>query len=124
MRLAPKLQPRFDAIRERRMAAVMAEMGRAWLRAHHLSDRLPNYRRGVTDDASFARKIETLCGVEKALQSKYGPHALDPNWTGRHMMTADRSRADRSSEGLECLFNVSWATGFDIHFIGNEQSAP
>lgn len=117
--LPPSVQPRFNAIREARSAALMASEARKWLRAHNLLDRLPKYESGVTDDAAFGREVEKLCGADQALQSRYGPHALSPEWAMQHATDA------RLEDGpMACLLNVTWATGFKMGFIGNEQAAP
>jgi hypothetical protein len=112
-------QHRFDAIREAHSAALMASEARKWLKAHDLLDQMPKYEAGVTDDAAFGRKVETLCRAEGALRSSYGPHALSPEWAMQHASDA------RLEDGpLACLLNVTWATGFEMSFIGNEQAAP
>ena len=117
--LPPSAQPRFNAIREGRSAALMAAEARKWLKAHNLLDRLPKYDPGVTDDAAFGRKVEKLCSADGALQSRYGPHALSPAWA-MHRAT----NAPIEDGPLACLLNVTWATGFKMGFIGNEQAAP
>lgn len=112
-------QPRFNAIREAHSAALMASEARKWLKAHKLLDQLPKYEPGVTDDAVFGRKIEKLCHAGGALTSRYGPHALSPEWAMQHAPDA------RVEDGpLTCLLNVTWAVGFKMGFIGNEQAAP
>lgn len=117
--LAPSIQPRFNAIREARSAALTTSEALKWLKAHHLLDRLPKYEAGVTDDAVFGREVEQLCGADQALQSRYGPHALSPDWVMRHATDAP------SEDGaMACLLNAAWATGFKMGFIGNEQAAP
>lgn len=117
--LPPSVQPRFNAIREAHSAALMTSEARKWLKAHGLLDQLPKYEPGVTDDAAFGRKVEKLCGADGALQSRYGPHALSPEWATERALDA------RLEDGpLACLLNVTWATGFKMGFIGNEQAAP
>ena len=117
--LPPSAQSRFNAIREARSAALMASDARAWLKAHGLLGRLPRYEPGVTDDEVVGRKIEKLCRADGALRSRQGPHALSPEWTVRHASDAG------SKDGpLDCLLNVTRATGFKMGFIGNEQAAP
>ena len=116
--LSPSTQPRFNAIREARLAAMMASEARKWLKAHNLLNQLPKYESGVTDDTEFGRKVEKLCHADGALQSRYGPHALSPEWTMQHSTDA------RLEDGpLACLLNFTWATGFKMGFIGNEQAA-
>jgi hypothetical protein len=112
-------QPRFNAIREAHSAALMASEARKWLKAHDLLDQIPKYEAGVTDDAAYGRKVEKLCRADGALRSAYSPHALSPEWAMQH--TSD----DRLEDGpLACLLKVTWATGFKMGFIGNEQVAP
>jgi hypothetical protein len=112
-------QRRFNAIREARSAALMASEARKWLKAHDLLDQLPAYEPGVTDDAAFGRMVEKLCGADGAFQSHYGPHALSPEWAMQH---GPDVRLEDSP--MACLLNVTWATGFKMGFIGNEQAAP
>lgn len=97
----------------------MTSEARKWLNAHDLLDRLPKYETGVTDDAEFGRRVEELCSAQGALQSHYGPHALSPEWVSQ------RSPDAAVEDGpLTCLLNVTWATGFKMGFIGNEQAVP
>jgi hypothetical protein len=117
--LPPSIQPRFNAVSEARSAALVASHARKWLKAHNLLDRIPKYELGVTDDAAFGREIEKLCHADQALQSQYGPHALSPEWAMQHATEA------RLEDGpMACLLNVTWATGFKMGFIGNEQALP
>jgi hypothetical protein len=117
--LPSSAQPRFNAIREAHSAALMASEARKWLKAHDLLDQIPKYEAGVTDDAAFGRRVEKLCRADGALRSSYGPHALSPEWTMQHA-----SDAHLEDGPLACLLNVTWATGFKMGFIGNEQTAP
>jgi len=118
VQLSPALQPRFEAIRMARWSAAIKAQSREWLAAHKLLDRLPAYKTGETDDAAFTREIEKLCGPQAtgAFQSKYGFHALSPEWAKRQKPTENGA--------LTCLLNVTVATGFDLGFIGNEQFGP
>ncbi|SDE67130.1 hypothetical protein SAMN05216557_10199 [Sphingomonas carotinifaciens] len=117
--LTSSLQPRFEALREARMAAVMVSRARDWLRKHDLLDRLPDYRPGLTDDAAFARKIETLCDAQGALESADGPRLLNTQWAMQHMTPPDMKTGP-----MECLFNATAAAGFDVGFIGNRPNTP
>lgn len=117
--LPASVQPRFNAIREARSATLMASEARKWLKAHNLLDQVPKYEAGVTDDAVFGMEVEKLCGADQALRSRYGPHALNPEWATQHALDP------RIEDGpMACLLNVTWATGFKMGFIGNEQAAP
>ena len=119
MELRSAAQPRFNAIREAHSADLMASEAREWLKTHDLLDQIPKYDAGVTDDAAYGRKVEKLCRADGALRSSYGPHALSPEWAMEH------ASDDRIEDGpLTCLLNVAWATGLNIGFIGNEQTAP
>lgn len=111
-------QLRFNAIREAQSAALMASEARKWLKAHDLLDQIPQYEAGVTDDAAYGRRVEKLCRADGAFQSSYGPHALSPEWAVQHA-----SDDDLEGGPLACLLNVTWATGFKMGFIGNEQAA-
>lgn len=115
--LPSSAQPRFDAIRDAVSAALMASEARKWLKAHGLLNRLPKYEPGVTDDAEFGRKVEKLCSAEGALQSQYGPHTLSPAWTTQRVGDAQREEGT-----LKCLLSVTWASGYKMGFIGNEQA--
>ena len=115
VRLSNEVQPRFDAIRNERFGTEMAAKGRQWLADHNLLSRLPVYDPKLTDDAVFACQIEELCGATGALHSKYGFHALSPDCAMRGL---DDTKADNAP--LTCLLNVTWATGYELGFIGNE----
>ncbi|HUD29811.1 MAG TPA: hypothetical protein VMQ93_13135 [Novosphingobium sp.] len=112
-------QSRFNAIREARSAVLVASKARKWLKAHDLLDELPKYEAGVTDDVLFGREVEKLCGADRALQSGYGPHTLNPEW-----VMQDITDGPSEDGPMACLLNVTWATGFKINFIGNEIAAP
>jgi len=115
--LPASIQPRLDAIRKSRVDAAMAADGRKWLSEHKLLDRLPDYEPGVTQDANFAHKIEELCKAPGALSSRYGLHTLNPDWIVRNSTF-------KSDGPLTCILNVTWATGYQLGFIGNETYAP
>jgi hypothetical protein len=114
--LSPAVQPQFNAIREARASAIFAAEARQWLSAHKLLDRLPKYEPGVTSDAAFTRDVESLCGPQAkgAFQSKYGFHALDPEWVTRQSPKFDPDGV------FTCLLNVTSAAGYNLVFIGNE----
>ena len=80
--LPPSVQPRFDAIREARASVMMRAEAREWLAERGLLERVPKYVAGTNDEAAFTREVEHLCGPQTkgAFQSKYGPHALNPEW--------------------------------------------
>lgn len=114
--LPPDAQPRLDAITMARSEAFTKAEGARWLAAHELLTKLPVYQAGMTDDEEFARKIETLCRANGALQSRYGVHALSPEWGMKNV-------GDPAEDGpFACVLNVASASGFELGFIGNEQS--
>ena len=118
--LRPSIQPRFDAIRNARIAARLKTEAREWLENRKLLERLPSYKLGVTDDVTFTREIEGLCGPEAAgaFQGQFGFHTFDPEWGSRLKF------GENDNNGLACLLNVAWATDFPIGFVGNEMVAP
>lgn len=117
--LPPSVQPRFNEVSETRSAALKVADAREWLRSHKLLARIPKYKLGITDDVAFSHAIEKLCHADQALQSRYGPHALSPEWTMQHATDA------RLADGpMACLLNVASATGFKMGLVGNEQAAP
>lgn len=120
LELPAKVQKRFDAMRNARLAVAARAQARAWISAHGLAGRVPQYRKGVDDDAAFARRIERLCGRQArgAFQSRYGPHALSPDWAMRHLQNR------RAQSAVECLMNATTVAGFELFFIGNEAYAP
>lgn len=116
--LPPNIQKRFNAIREARWSAVFLAEARKWLSARGLLERVPKFIPGMTDEAAFAREVEKLCGpnAQGAFQSKYGFHALSPDWIGKLGMPPQ----PKGEEAFSCLLNVTTVAGFEIGFIGNE----
>jgi hypothetical protein len=117
LELLPDIQRRFLAIREARFAPVFQAQARAWLSARRLLRRVPRYRRGETDDATFTRQVEKLCGpdAQGAFQSQYGFHAVSPDWVRRNL-----GPPHKGDHALLCLMNVGAVADFKIGFIGNE----
>ncbi|MCA1653944.1 MAG: hypothetical protein ABR588_00575 [Sphingomicrobium sp.] len=117
LELPPSAQPRYDAIREARLSAVFKAQARVWLSARGLLNQVPEYRVGITNDALFTRRIESLCGprARGAFQSKFGFHAVSPDWVKRNL-----NPPERGGEVLSCLMNVTTVAGFEFGFIGNE----
>ncbi len=114
VRSSPALQGRFNAIRDARLEAYFKGQGRAWLSAHGLIDRLPEYRRG--DDAAFARALERLCGPEAsgAFHAVNGGYSFNPEWLRRQ-------GPRRFEEGAgACLTYAMMASGFPLGLVGNE----
>lgn len=112
------LQPRFGAIREARASAKMRAEAREWLSKRGLSERVPKYVSGTTDDTAFTQEVEHLCGPQTkgAFQSNYGPHLLSPDW----IINLGLPPKSQDVEAMSCLFNVMTVSGFRVGFIGNE----
>jgi len=106
-------------VRNARLPAQAAADARKWLKAHHLKKRLPKYKKGVTDEADFARRVEALCDAEGALQLPTQAHSLNPEWA-----TAHASEIERQEGPLVCLLNATRARGFDIGFAAEEPAKP
>ncbi len=111
-------QARLDAITKAKSAELVKAEGRRWLTTHHLLEKLPQYEAGVTDDDSFARSVEEICGARGALHSQFGVHALNPAW-------ANQQQGPPEEDGpFACVINAALASGFEFAFIGNEQAKP
>lgn len=117
LELPPSIQPRFEAIREARWSAVFLKQAHSWLAARGLLNRIPKYQQGATNEAVFTREVEHLCGprAKGAFQSKYGFHAVSPDWVIHKLRPTAAS-----NDVLACLMNVTAVAGFKIGFIGNE----
>ena len=122
LELPLSVQPRFDAM----LGAAGDVWARAeaheWLSARGLVNRVPKYQAGVTDDGAFTRQVEALCGrqAKGAFQSKYGFHALSPDWA-RQLGLPPKGKG---VEALSCLVNATAIAGFTFGFIGNAAIAP
>lgn len=116
--LPPNVQPRFNAIREARWSAVFLAEARQWLSTRGLLGKVPKYVEGTTDEATFTREVEKLCGprAQGAFQSQYGFHALSPDWAKKLGMPPKAEE----HEAFSCLMNVTTVAGFNVGFIGNE----
>jgi hypothetical protein len=120
LELPAETQPRYDAIRDARLSAHSLAEARSWLSQRGLLERVPQYKPGETDPATFTREAEELCGprAEGAFQSQYGPHAINPDWAQRTL-----GPVDGATEVLECLLSVTRVAGYDFYLIGNEKMA-
>ena len=116
--LPSDVQRRFDAIKEARASAMMLGEAREWLLARGLLSKVPIYVPGRTDEAAFTGEVEQLCGprAKGAFQSKYGFHALSPDW----MTSLGMPLKPEDQEAFGCLTNVMAVAGFKVGFIGNE----
>jgi hypothetical protein len=119
LELSPDIERRFEALREARLAPILEAKARAWLSDKGLLGRVPRYSRGKTNEGTFTRQVEELCGPKAhgAFQSQYGFHAVSPDWIKRNL-----DPPDKSEDALICLMNVTTVAGFEIGFIGNEYS--
>ncbi len=116
--LEPALQEEFDAIRSARYSADFPDPAVAWLSSRGLLEKVPKFQAGITDEADFARKLETVCGpaAKGALQSEYGPHVLNPEWVQK-LLQPPRAEDEAA---IPCLFAAAYVAGFALGFIGNE----
>ena len=119
--LPPNVQPRFDAMRGATAEVWTKAQARDWLSTRGLLRLLPKINRGVTDDGAFTREIEVMCGRQArgAFQSKYGFHALNPDWVRQLGLPPKR----KGMETLSCLMNATTVAGFKFGIIGNEAFA-
>lgn len=117
LELPPSVQARYAAIREARLSGLFQAEARDWLSARGLLTRIPKYQEGLTDDAAFTRTVETLCGprAKGAFQSKFGFHALSPDWAKREL-----NASRHGEEAFYCLMNITAVAGFKFGIIGNE----
>lgn len=116
--LPPGVQKRFDEIRASRWSVFMLAEARKWVEQNGLTDRVPPYNRGVSDDAAFAHQLEELCGpaARGALQSSDGPHAVSREW----IAGLDRLSTRKRAKTFLCLLTVARVAGFELGFTGNE----
>lgn len=115
--LPPDIQRRYHALRGARWSAQALIEARAWLGERGLLERVPKYEAGVTDDASFTRQLEELCGprAKGAFQSEHGFHTLSPDW-----LHENSGAFEGYPEVLACLMHATQVAGYEIGFIGNE----
>ena len=118
--LPPELQRRFGEIRGTRYSAVYREQAVNWLSARDLLDKLPKFRNGVTDEATFSHELERICGpsAEGALQSPYGPRTINPEWVKKMPLPF----RPEDAEAMSCLMATASVAGFELNLIGNEAS--
>lgn len=121
LQLPADAKSRFDAMLEANAAMRAKSEASDWLAARGLLTRVPTYHKGLTDEAAFTRQIEALCGPKArgAFQSKYGFHALSPEWF-RRLGTPPKPEA---TEAMTCLMRIAAFTGFSVGFIGNEAAS-
>jgi hypothetical protein len=88
---------------------------RAWLRKRGLLAKLPVYRKGKTNDVTFARELESVCGTEASgeIAIKRGAViALKPPSISSNAI---------DEQTFECLLAASYASGLAVGFMGHEQ---
>jgi len=92
------------------------------LSARGLLDQVPPYVPGSTDEAAFTQAVGKLCGpsAQGAFQSKYGYHAISPDWLLSHRLPSTPEQLDV----ISCLLDVMRVAGFEVGIIGNEAYAP
>lgn len=117
LELPPTVQGRYDTIRNARLAVAFKAQARSWLSARGILDKVPAYKDGVTNDGAFTQRVESLCGARAkgAFRSKFGFHALSPDW-----LNQQKHRPDFGTGVLSCLINVTTVAGFKFGFVGNE----
>jgi hypothetical protein len=86
---------------------------RVWLDRRGLLAKLPTYVKGQTDDLTFARRLEGLCGPQAR-----GAYVRDH---GRVILKPGNPEQPAIDNGtFECLLNATTASGFPMSFVGNE----
>ncbi|WP_145923378.1 hypothetical protein [Sphingopyxis macrogoltabida] len=116
--LPPELQKRFSEIRAAKYSAVYREQAVAWLSKRGLLNKVPKYRAGETNEATFARELEAICGpaAKGALQSRYGPRTISPEWVKKMPLPF----RPQDAEAMSCLMAAASVAGWDLGIIGNE----
>src|SRR5690606_23826886 len=114
VRGSPEGTEEFDAIRSARYSADFPDPAVAWLSSRSLLEKVPKFEAGITDEAEFARKLETVCGpaAKGALQSEYGPHVLNPEWV-QELLQPPRGGDEAA---IPCLFAAAYVAGFALGF--------
>jgi hypothetical protein len=90
---------------------------RQWLAKHGLLSKLPAYVPGKTDDLTYARELEQLCGP----QAK-GAFAIEQGALTVKAGSAAHPRTDART--LDCLMNAQWASGLPTSLADNGYSSP
>lgn len=86
---------------------------KAWLQERGLLSQLPSYDPKLTDEATFVRRLESLCGPKASGMLR--PHG------GMAVITPDAVASGvAGDELLWCLTNVAAASGYGIGYVGNE----
>jgi hypothetical protein len=114
--VGPELQERFFRMQIAHQEAFMQDQSRKWLADRGLLGRVPRYVAGTTDDAAFTAEVENLCGphARGAFKSRFGPHAISPDWLSSSQPSAEES------EAFDCIMKVTLVAGYKMGFIGNE----
>jgi hypothetical protein len=94
---------------------------RAWLEKRGLLSRLPTFDPKRSDETTFARTLEGLCGPKAAgtLQPMRGMATFKEGALGTFEKGA-LSSGKLDDETLWCLVNAAAASGYPLGFTGNE----
>ncbi|MBA2467276.1 MAG: hypothetical protein H0V46_06705 [Sphingomonas sp.] len=98
---------------------------RAWLEKRGLLGRLPAYDPKRSDEITFVRTLESLCGPKAAgtLKPMGGMAAFADGALGT-LGKGTLSAGKLGDETLWCLMNAVSASGYALGFIGNEAYQP
>jgi hypothetical protein len=94
---------------------------RAWLEQRGLFSRLPMYDPKRSDQASFAHRLEALCGPKAAgtLRSMHGMATFKEGVLGK-IKKGGFTKGKLDDETMWCLVNAAAASDYPLGFIGNE----
>jgi hypothetical protein len=108
--LPPSAQQGFATVRQGRLFGQSDAKARAWLSARDLLDRAPNYRKGVTSNADFARQVEVLCGPQSkgAINTGLSRPSLNEEWLKTMLLPPLLGH-----EAFDCVAHVTRVAGFD-----------
>jgi len=94
---------------------------RAWLEKRGLLSRLPAYDPKRSDETTFARTLETICGPKATgtLKPMGGVVTFKEGVFGTFGREAN-SAGKLNDQTLWCLINAASASGYPLGIIGNE----
>lgn len=94
---------------------------RVWLEKRGLLSRLPAFDPQRSDNRTFARALERLCGPKAAgTLEPIGEMATFKAGTLGAVENSMHLEGKLDAETLSCLLNAAAASGYSIGFIGNE----
>lgn len=113
-----QLAARYYATQQRLFEPRGKAKASAYLASRGLLEKVPDFATSGLDDATFAKKLEAVCGpsARGLLGSSYGPHTLNS------AMLPDGDPDDQFRDAFSCLMAAAAVAGFDIGFVGNEAS--